>query len=158
MGSGFAAAVQETLTQGAFDRLSGYKILAEKQGLLRDGVYVGEARVVFAKVCQNPEHQNAVFCDVAPAILTNTFLWDLAKDMPIVPASHWLIMGFGHPLVPSVSMHTSCFPCPAALIDVRTGLCAKTQRILTGNAMHVAAIGSWSLFNFVSIDASRLPR
>ncbi len=145
------------MSSGDFDRLDGYKLLAERQGLYLDGRYIGSSDVALVKVCQRVEYQKTIYLDVAPALLTNTHLWDLASDGPVVTASHWLIQGFAHPLVPSVQ-HAAVFPCPASMVDVRTGLCCRTQRLLMGNAMHVSAVGSWILFNLSSVDFGALKR
>ncbi len=137
---------QETLTSGGFDRLDGYRIFAAKSGLCKDGRF--ECAFALAKVCQNVEHTKALFTDFAPALLTNTCLWDLVEDVPVGVTAHWLIMGFPHPLAQGVSEEAArYFPCSASIVHVSSGLCGRSQRQLTGNAMHLAAVGSWVAYN-----------
>jgi hypothetical protein len=147
---------QETLTSAAFDRLDGYRLMAARRGLVsQDGKW--STPVAIAKVCQRSEHSNSIFVDAAPSLLRATFLWDLIRDEPIGPTSHWLIQGFASPSVPSLCAHISP-SCPVGLMNVSTGLSGSTQKVLAGNSMHVAAIGTWTLFVLTSIDAGGLAR
>ncbi len=146
------------MSSGDFERLDGWKLLAERQGLYRDGKYIGLSGVALVKVDQRAEFNKTIHTDVAPALLTNTHLWNLASDEPVVVASHWLVQGFAHPLVPAVAQQSTSFPIAASMLDVRTGLGARTQRQLMGNAMHVSAVGSWLLYNLSSIDFSAVMR
>ncbi len=67
--------------------------------------------------------------------------------------SHWLVQGFPHPFAIGISPElASTFPCPLRLVDVKTGLDGKAQKVLMGNAMHVAAVGSWLLYNMACVD------
>ncbi len=135
---------------GAFDRLDGYKIHAERTGLSVNGQY--STRFALIKVCQRVEHQQSIFTDVVPALLTGTTLWDLVRGGPLGPTAHWLIQGFPHPLAQGVSERAAlAFPCPENLVDVTTGLCGRSQKALAGNAMHLAAIGAWACYNFATI-------
>ncbi len=146
---------QETLSSGGFDRLDGYKILGENLGLFRDGRYVGESRVAIIKVCQTAEFQRAIFTDVAPALLRATVLWDMIREGPCGPSVYWLIQGFAHPGIPAVAQHVEAFPCPSV---VCSGLPGTAQKALTGNSMHLSAIGTWTLYNLTAISARSLLR
>ncbi len=117
---------------------------------------MGESRVCIIKVCQRAEYQKTIYTDIAPALLTATVLWDMIREAPCGPSVYWLIQGFAHPLIPGIAHNADSFPCASAVVHVQTGLGGRAQRALTGNSMHLAAIGSWTLFNLSGVCARAL--
>lgn len=144
-------AVQEDIMSGgAFDRLDGFRCLAQKRGLCNDNFSDWNVPAALANITQRSEFSRQVNVLSAPALLRQTFLYDLVQDKAVSCMAHWLIQGFPHPLVEDLPGDLEKdFPANADLVTPGTALCLtdSAQKELTGNAMHWAAIGTWLLYN-----------
>ena len=150
--------VEECMTSGDFDRLDGFKLLAGRKGLRKkDGTWLSP--VALANIHQRAEYQDRICSRDAPALLTGSVLFDLIKNEPVGATSHWLIQGFPHPQVFGPA-ESAFFPCSLSLVDssCHTSLSVAEQKTLTGNAMHLAAVGSWAMYNIACMDRSCLSR
>jgi hypothetical protein len=81
----------------------------------------------------------------APALLRGSCLYDLVSDKEVLPIQHWLIQGFPVPGFVDEELSAN-FPFPSLLPGHKDPLHDKEVRTLTGNSMHVAAVGAWVLF------------
>ena len=101
--------------------------------------------VAMVNLEQNVYRSSSAVSKMAPTLLRGSILHELATDKMVVPLQHWLIMGWPVPgLVPN--RFSGFFPFP----DLLESLTPCQSRTLTGNGMHVAAIGLWTLYGLAT--------
>ena len=106
------------------------------------------APVALVSLMQKPSFAKG-FCVKAPALLRGSFLFDLKRGVEVLPIQHWLIQGVP---VPGFTTEEQASRCAfrALFEDPQSALSDSAVRTLTGNAMHMAAIGSWVLFGLAT--------
>ena len=129
------------LNAGERVRMIGYFEGAGKRGVFgKSGKSAVQCMVV--NLTQNPEYFGTGPAEIMPALLRNTKLYDLASCTEVIPQVHWLIQGWPYPgLAPPEQAGT--FPFAGMAEDVLTN---RDVRILTGNGMHLAQVGTSCLF------------
>ena len=124
--------------------------LAAGRGILleNEGGAGADTRVAIANVTNTPMFSNQISSRVAPALLRNSFLYELVRDSPVSIIEYWLIMGYPHPSLAHQGLDTDMFgnghPVAQSLYD--ESFTIKEQKCLLGNGMHVAQIGCFQLY------------
>ena len=127
---GFRAA-----SHGVRSRIAGYEEIAHQRGLL-------SKKVALVNLSQTAGYSKQVNFRTAPALLRNTYLFDLISLSELPPVLNWLIMGLPVPGLVSPEL-AQRFPFPSVVSACKSELSDNQVRIVTGNAMHQAAIGAW---------------
>ena len=118
-------------------RVQGYANKAAETGFLQKGA-------AFCNLIQKPNFFS--LSDHAPALLRGSVLYDLVSGQEVLPIQHWLTMGAA---VPAVAQPDSGVVCPF-LETFFKELTDREARTLAGNAMHVAAIGTFLMFSMAA--------
>jgi len=104
--------------------------------------------VNIVNVMQTPEFFGPCTVLVAPSLLRNSWLYDIASMREVLPVQHFLMLGFPVPgmCAPAVSRRfpfpgiVMCEPsCPVVLSDAQI-------RAVTGNAFHLSSISAFLTF------------
>eukprot|EP00969_Alexandrium_andersonii_P075090 3311483-Alexandrium_andersonii.AAC.1 len=83
-----------------------------------------------------------------PALLKGSLLYDLVKDVEVLPVQHWLAQGLPAPVLVS-EQEAAWFPFPSLLkhcSDSPDVLKDTEVRALSGNMMHASCIGACFVF------------
>ena len=142
----------EALSPGDFGRMQAAEILAKKENLL-DASGKCELPMLLFNVTQRPEYWGKFDLVTFPTLLTKSTFWDFSEQELVPVVSHWLSMGFAHPLVDDVPQDLKGDnPIHPDLLQLPHGLPLMKQRVLTGNAMHWAAISCWETYQLVTTE------
>lgn len=152
------------LCMGDAARIEGHQLQAFKHGFCDATLTTWNVPFALVDITKSETYVTKAMVDKVPTLMRRTKLWDLVADAGCPVAMHWLIQGFPHPMARGVSDATKArFPFPA-LLERRSGPASSTddgdiealtpceQRSLTGNAMHIAQVGSWFLHVLSGID------
>ena len=131
------------LTSAQVASLEGWQLRALREELCQtDGAWSVETAIVNIA---NHATYGTIETNGIPTLLTNSKLYDLVGDKPVEMAAYWLAQGFAHPEVECGS--TVRHPFATVLCPDSSGhLSLNEQRVLLGNGMHVAMVGSFFLY------------
>ena len=118
------------------------------QGVAPDGL-----ACAIANVTNGVNYSTAVSSRVAPTLVRNSCLVDLVRDSPLTLPEYWAIMGYTHPDLPLLHADICGTPNPFTKHLEEKGedrFRLSEQKILLGNGMHLASIGSWKLFGIIA--------
>lgn len=123
-------------------RLLGYMQRADAQLLVRT------AGAAIVNLMQKPTYMSCT--KMMPTLLRGSFLCDIKCGIEVLPLQHWLVVGMPVPgLCPEAQVRSCPFThrlvcgCPPPMPD-------HVTRGLTGNAMHMAAIGNFFMFGLAA--------
>ena len=137
----------DVLSGSRWVRMMGYLDMArkKKQNVLR------QAAALMVNLEQAPSFNNYLMADIAPALLRHSYLYDIVSEREILPDEHFLVQGLPVPGYVSPEL-AATFPFPRVMAE----LCDKQKRQLTGNGMHVHAVGSAIMWLLASIQWSKV--
>ena len=100
----------------------------------------------------NTSVYGTISTETIPTLLRNSCLYDLVSDKPVKLSTYWLAQGYPHPAVACGSELRHPFGHLLSPTDTNGGgdgdepLSENEQRVLLGNGMHVAMVGSWLVY------------
>ena len=148
----------DALSYGQGCRLKDAMLVAERKGWVNAQGRV--PKMLLFDCTQRVEFNDHFSTQVFPTLLKQTKLWNFGRGLLVPVASHWLAMGFPHPLIGDVPEDLKgFFPfSPGLLQSGGDGdpFHVYRQRSLTGNAMHWAAISCWLTYVLAGTDKSFL--
>ena len=128
-------------TPSVASKVEQYKTKASEQHMCNENSTVWNVPLALCNA-RNVEGYGVITQNAVPALLRGSLLVDLVSMRPFTHQEHWIIQGFPFSQFEVPDGFSSFFP-----TDVVSRESEATQKSLTGNAMHLAQIGAWILYN-----------
>ena len=128
--------LRQVLAPGMFSRLNGYRTLAAEVGE-EDG---------FVNIGQSPDFMKTIY-PVVPTLLQGSVVYSMAREKVFEYPEHLLVMGISSAFVGVEAVAE--FPgtmLPDRVVLGSVSISARQVRMLCGNGMHLAAVGSCLMF------------
>ena len=147
-----------TLTNGDFDRLTGWDLKSKKHGLceVANGMKIWQVAMAVANVGQRSEYWGNIPTMHLPALLPRCVFFDMVRRRQITVMELWVAQGYPHPDIAELQPIAHHFPCPHLVSrKSKRPFDLVAQRRLIGNGMHVCAVGLWFLHQVSSHELRR---
>ena len=140
------------LSQGDYSRLEGHGVMAK-----RKNIDCANRSLSLVNVRQTAEFTNRVHTERVPALLTRSLIYDLSREKLVLTCEHWAIQWFPHPHV-CTSALLPAMPFSIRNLQPDGPVTYVSQKRMTGNAMHKAAVAVWIIYSLLKTDKSLLLR